>query len=235
MDLAIDDRTWASEQLAGAEFGDVRRRARAELMLRRAVANPCGKLTDVFAVSAELQGAYDFVQGQTPSAAIVDAIASATSAKIAEGGATQIFAVIDGTSLSLTDRTGKKGFGSVGARGIPTRGLKVIDTLALSRDGVPIGLLDLQWWARGKKSNESRFVRRRKKLTETRHWVDAVHAGAKHLRDVGGACRPVVVVDREGDCAEILDAINEEKSAYIVRAAQNRPVVSDLPPFSWTV
>jgi hypothetical protein len=225
MDLSIDDRTWASDQLAAAEFGDVRRHARAELMLRRAVANPCGRLTDVFEVSAELQGAYDFVRGSTPPAAIIGAIASATCTAVANIGANRVFAIIDGTSLSLTDRVGNKRFGSVGARGLPTRGLKVVDTLVVSTDGVPIGLLDLQWWARGKKSTQSRYVRRRNQATEVRHWVDAIRIGAQRLRDGVEACRAVIVIDREGDCAEMLRAIAEEKSSYIVRAAQDRPIV----------
>jgi len=226
MNLATDDRTWASELLSRADFGDVRRCARAKVMLRRAVAKPAGRLTDVFKNKAELQAAYDFVEGTVPPDKIIGAIASATCANLAPESES-FFVIFDGTSLSLTDRTGKKGFGSVGMRGLPTRGLKVIDALAVSSDGVPIGLLDLQWWARGKKSPQSRYVRRRRQLTETRHWIDAIRSSSQRLRSEAPTAKPCLVIDREGDNAEILCAAQEECGRYIVRAAQNRPVVHE--------
>jgi hypothetical protein len=224
MDLNTDDRTWAFEQFAGAEFGDVRRRSRATSMLRRALARPAGKLTEVFEDGAERQGAYDFVQGVVSPDAIVAAIAAAACAEIQDDVG---YTVLDGTSLTLTDRTGTKGFGSIGRRALPTRGLKVISALALSRDGVPIGLLDMQWWAREAKSGESREVRRRGRNTETRHWVAAIHAIAARL-DTHGCARRCVVVDREGDNTEILRALHEVRTRYIVRASVDRPL-ADRP------
>lgn len=226
MDLGTDDRTWASEQVAAANFGDVRRRARAELMLRRAIANPAGRLTQVFRNNAELQGAYGFVQGVVSPAAILGTIASATCVRLSGCVEPQrVFVIVDGTSLSLTDRTGKKGFGSIGKRGLPTRGLKVIDALAVSAKGIPIGLLDLQWWARGRKSTKARHIRRRLQLTETRHWTEAISTSAQRLRDEAPTATGCFVIDREADNSEILRTLQEWGCQYIVRAAQDRPIV----------
>jgi len=217
------DRDWAFEQFAAAEFGDRRRRSRAVLIAQRAVANPAGRLTAVFKDCAELQGAYDFVQGPVSVAAMMDAIASATCTQI--GRETRVYGVVDGSSLSLTDRTGKKGFGAVGMRKLPTRGLKVISMLAVSEAGVSVGLLDQHWWVRGNKSRGSRYVRRKKGLTETHHWVECIATGTDRLATNAPGCSPCLVIDREGDNAEILLAVRAQPhSRSIIRAAQNRPV-----------
>ena len=225
MHPATDHHTWAFEQTAAAKFGDVRRRARMAAILRRALAKPGGKLTEVFDSNAELQGAYDFVQGSVPPVAIVDAIGHAACADLAsdsEGG----FIVLDGTSLSLTDRTGRKGFGAIGKRGLPTRGLKVIDALAVSSAGLPIGLVDLQFWARGKKSKLSRYYRRLYQQTETRHWVDSIVQCAERVRAHVATSSCCIVIDREGDNAEVFRTVRDEGFSYIIRVAQKqRPVV----------
>lgn len=219
MDLTTDDRTWAFEQFASADFGDVRRRARAELMVRRVVASPSGRLSEVFRCNAELQGAYDFVEGVVPPAAIMESIAAATCAQI---GQERVFVLIDGTSLTLTDRNASKGFGAIGARGL-VRGLKVVDALAVSEEGVPIGLVNLHWWARRKAASKSRYWRRREKLTETHDWLAAIETTARHLKSHAPSSSPCFVIDREGDCAAILRAVaREEGFRYIVRAAQDR-------------
>jgi hypothetical protein len=222
---AIDnDQAWAFEQFSAAEFGDRRRRVRAVSMLRRALASPSGRLTEVFKENAELQGAYDFVQGVVSPAALVTSIAAATCSQLDD--AQRTYVVVDGTSLSLTDRAQTKGFGSLGKRKLPTRGLKVIDALAVSEEGVPVGLLDLQWWARGAKSRLSRYDRRQRGLTETHHWVEAIDAAAQRIEIHAPSCSPCFVIDREGDNAEILRAVERHAtSRYIVRAAQNRPIV----------
>ncbi len=224
MKVIASDKEWAFEQFSAAEFGDRRRRLRAVSMLRRALANPAGRLTEVFKENAELQGAYDFVQGVVAPAALVASIAAATCSQLDD--TQRVFVVVDGSSLSLTDRACTKGFGSVGKRKLPTRGLKVIDTLAVSEQGVPVGLLDLQWWARGAKSRLSRYRRRQRGLTETHHWLEAIDAAAQRLETHVPACSPCFLIDREGDNAEILRAVQSKESfRYIVRAAQNRPIV----------
>jgi hypothetical protein len=216
-------REWAVEQLDSADFGDVRRQRRAALMLQRAAERPAGKLTDVFRSGAELQGAYDFIEGDVSAKAITSAFAEASVRAV--GDADWVYAVVDGTSLSLVDRTKTKGFGSIGKQVLPTRGLKVIDVLAVAQDGTPVGLLDLEWWARSPATSRSRHLRRRTGETETTHWVDVVGRTGELLREHAPGCAPWFVIDREGDCADILRAVAQPGQRFTVRATQNRSVV----------
>ncbi|GAC1393339.1 MAG: IS4-like element ISLpn5 family transposase [Polyangiales bacterium] len=223
MELLDDSRDWCQEQFASAEFGNVARARRAALMLRRALERPAGRLTDVFSDAAEQQAAYNFVEGATPPAVLTSAIAEATLRQLADEEF--VFVPVDGTSLSLTDRGQTKGFGSIKVRGLPTRGLKVVDALAVRADGTTLGLLDLEWWARAPRRASSRSRRRRLGETETHHWTNSI---ARVLaRFSGHPCVPWFVIDREGDASAILRALASEPCHFTVRVSQRqRPVVS---------
>jgi hypothetical protein len=215
-DLGVGD--WAREQLASARFGDERRCYRAERMLRRAAARPAGRLTEVFTEPPELQAAYDFVQGRVPPQAIVEAFAEATL-RAAESSEF-VFAVVDGSTLTLTDRVGGKGFGTIGMRSLPAHGLKVIDAIAVDGSGAPMGLLGMEFWSREPEDTRSRFCRRRSGKTETVHWVDSIARVASRFRTA--LVRPWFVIDREGDSAEILRAVTMTEGFFTIRAAQDR-------------
>jgi hypothetical protein len=207
---------WAREQLATADFGDVRREERAAQILRRAAERPSGRISEVFTIAAEQQAAYNFVEGTVAARALIGAFRDATLR--AADSAETIHVVVDGTSLTLTDHAKTKSFGSVGSRRLPTRGLKVVDALGVGRDGVPLGLLDLEFWARGPKPSGSRYVRRRDGDTEVRRWVEVIERTADAVRDAG--LRPWFVIDREGDCAAMLRAVSHPNVDFTIRAAQ---------------
>ena len=191
-------------------------------MLRRAAEAPSGRLSNVFATDAELQGAYDFVEGSVPPDAIVRAFARASLRAVA--GDEFVYVPVDGTSLTLTDRRKTKDFGSIGMRALPTRGLKVIDAIAVDQRGTPVGLLDLVGWARGPKSPLSRFVRRRQKQTETHRWVDTIERITSLAEDASIRTRLWFVLDREGDAGDTLAALQRSGASFTVRANRDRRV-----------
>lgn len=222
MDETWDAHRWAEEQFASAKLGDARRVRRGAAMLERAAEKPAGRLTEVFADQAELQGAYDFIESNIAPRALITAFGEASLRAVGE--ASFVYVPVDGTSLSLTDASKAKDFGAIGKRAFPTRGLKVIDALAVAADGTPIGLLDLEFWARGPRSKKSRFVRRREGETETARWVDVVRRTGELAHEKAPSCVPWFLIDREGDNAEILCAAAEQ-GRFTIRANQDRPVV----------
>src|SRR4029078_5972091 len=60
-----------------------------------------------------------------------------------------VFCAIDGTSLNLTDHAHPKGMGPVGSRAEGGRGLKVLNAMVLSPEGVPIGVSCERYWISG--------------------------------------------------------------------------------------
>ena len=189
---------WAREQLGGAELGDARRTYRAVRMLQRAAEAPSGRISEVFENAAERQAAYDFVRGSAPPAALIAAFRDATLAKAA---ADSVYVVVDGTSLSLADPSATRDFGSIGKRAFPTRGLKCVTSIAVEPSGVPLGLLDLEFWSRPPRDRRSRSVRRASKGTEMTYWQTVIERVTQATTEAG--LRPWLVIDREGDLSLI--------------------------------
>jgi hypothetical protein len=224
--LETDEARWAEEEMQTAELGHVWRQARATRMLARAAERPAGKLTEVIRDKAELQGAYDLLEGGRVSAVtLLSSFVNATLDRATDEP--RIFAVVDGSSIQLTDLTGDKGLGSVGNLQHGARGVKVISALGVDMRGATIGLLGQIMWARTNARADSRDKRKRNKkrpLTdkETRHWIDAVDQATKAAQ-----CRGVRLwfqLDREADNGDLLLALNETGEDFTVRAAWDRVI-----------
>jgi len=107
--------SWSSEQFGGVELGDARRTKRLVAMGAAACAHPSGKVAAVFIRDADREGAYDFVENdEVDPKEIVEGIASVTARHCM--GLPFAFVPVDGTSLTVTDRSGDKEMGSVGTR-----------------------------------------------------------------------------------------------------------------------
>lgn len=216
--LDLDTKNWARDLLQDADFGHRTRSDRCVRMLRRMAERPAGRVTEVFEEPSEREAAYRFVEGAVRPVAMVDAFSAATLRS--ESPREFMYAVVDGTSLSLTDQAKKKGFGSVGKRSLPTRGLKVIDAIGVDADGTPQGLLDLHVWARGAKAAASKWTRRRRGCTETQHWVEVIDRVAQRARSA--RVKPWFVIDREGDASVILRAVARAGGFFTVRVSQRK-------------
>ena len=133
---------------------------------------------------------------------------------------------VDGSSLSLVDRTGERGLGAVGTYEAGAVGLKVISALALTTDGVPIGLLRQVFWRRPVQRPTNRRPAKKRPIDkkETRHWLDAVNTSAERIGAVPGAPRITFLVDREGDSAAMLCTLVATKHDFIVRGNWDRTV-----------
>src|SRR5439155_4442190 len=87
------------------------------------------------------------------------------------GGEEFIYCPVDGTSLTVVDREGSKDFGPIGSRAAGKRGLKVMNAMVLSKDGVALGVSSQRWWTRP----EQRRGQHRGKLgpsqKEKEHWL----------------------------------------------------------------
>jgi hypothetical protein len=177
----------------------------------------------VFELEEERQAAYDFLESRkVPERAVVDALRVSTARSSASEA--QVYIPVDGSSLTLVDRVGDKGFGSIGQRRLPTRGLKVVTALAVATSGVPIGVAGLQWWARGVREKRRRRLDRHDR-TETAQWLENIeHIEAAYRRHAPETAR-WYVLDREGDNAEVLQRLRQMQAHFTVRSKHDRPVL----------
>jgi hypothetical protein len=183
----------------------------------------------VFASEAERQAAYDFLESRKCAVEAIQRAAQQACSRDAAGRAFA-FVAVDGTTLSLTDRRGSKGWGPVGGRRGKARGLKVINAVALDPSGVPLGVAGQRYWARPKRSPRSRIEQKRESSRrhpdqkETRQWAEVIEAVAMDF-DAAHATA-WFVLDREADAAPMLEPLVRSRHRFTVRAKSDRVVVT---------
>src|SRR5215471_3428262 len=103
---------WAQEEFGEVAVGDVRRSHRLIRVAAGMASRPAGRICQVFSGSAERQGAYDLVANEAfIPGAMLDSVARAACRRAEQ---TEVIVAVDGTSLTLTDRTKEKGLGPIG-------------------------------------------------------------------------------------------------------------------------
>jgi hypothetical protein len=216
---------WAEEQFGSTQLGDVRRTRRLVEMAARAAMRPSGKVSVVFDRSREREGAYDFLESRlADSAAIAASMFDATVARAS--GAKSAYVVLDISTVTLTDEADTKGFGHIGSPNRPTRGLMVMNALAVGRDGVPLGLVEQHYWARAAPSlgtvaqRTERNLQRPFEEKQGAHFVEAAEKTIERLR--AEHVVPWFVVDREGDSRDILLALDAMACVFTIRGTKNR-------------
>ena len=216
---------WAAEEFGHAKLGDKRRTKRLMMMAAQAVVFPSGKVSEVFQVDAERQGAYDFLESShVDDQAIIEAMGRASARRCAKQ--LYVFVAIDGSSLTLTDHNRNKDFGAVGTHGRGTRGLKVVCGLAINAQGVPCGLTSMQWWAREPKKNTD-SAKRKLHEKELGYWANVVTETSERLASEAPGCCAWYQLDREADAWQLLLRLETSGQWFTVRGKANRRIMSE--------
>jgi hypothetical protein len=136
-----------------------------------------------------------------------------------------VLAVQDTTCLNYTTHPATQNLGPIGYRPDGGIGLFVHDTMAFNGDGTPLGLLDVQCWARdvedfGKKKRRHKLPIEQK---ESYKWLKSYHKVAKAQKRCPDTTF-VSVGDREADIYELFELALKEPSGpkLLVRANHDR-------------
>lgn len=192
-------------------------------MAERAARRPAGRVTETFTRSDERQGAYGLLE----SAAVGgDEIGAAMFAACARRSASEsfVFCAIDGTSLNLTDYEHSKGFGPVGSRAEGGRGLKVMNAMVLSPEGVPLGVSSQRYWIRPDLRRHMHRDKLRPEEKETQHWLGAMKQTREVMRTHAPSTRCWFQLDREGDAWPMLKEAGVGEHWFTIRAFRKRRV-----------
>jgi len=219
---------WSEGVFGDAELGDVRRTSRLVLMAQRAARRPSGKISEVYDSAAERQGAYDFLESQdSGSRAIGDAMARSTARRCAEHD--WVYVPLDGTSVKVWDGTsGRKNFGAIGTYTNGATGLKVNNALALSPDGVPIGMAGQVWWSRPRKRVKKQTHRNRQPIgsKETQHLLTCVDQVVKTFAEHAPKTKCWFQMDRGCDAHYVLAHLADSGHFFTVRSQSLRRMIS---------
>jgi hypothetical protein len=215
---------WAAQELGHAALGDDRLRARLLVLARDFYAKPQAQIPQACASRAKTKAAYRFFDHEaTTMQAILAPHIDATTARARTEPV--VLAVQDTTSLNYSTQPAIERLGPIGTRADTWRGLMVHDTLALNPAGTPLGLIDVQCWARdaqdfGKKHRRKAVAFEHK---ESYKWAKSVQAAATMQARLPQSV-VVSVGDREADIFELFDDARTLAHApkLLIRAAQER-------------
>jgi len=211
-------------ELDGVAFGDARRSRRAVTIAERLASNPSSSLPDAMGTRADAEALYRHLSSsQVTSEAILQPHMARTVERV-EAEST-VFAVSDTTEFQFGGETLRNGLGPINTK---AQGFLAHVVLAVSSDGSrrPLGLLDVNVWAR----RELKNIRRRKQNTQSRN--DPGRESLKWERGMWTARNKtfrtslIHVADRDGDMYDLLVHLTEQRERFIIRAAQNRALVS---------
>jgi hypothetical protein len=213
-------RGWAATELQFAELGDKRRNKRLMRLVEDLAAQPNASVPQASGDWAATQAAYEFWSSPHIKAqAIGEAHQKSTLERVKQHSI--VIAIQDTTEFNFTHHPSKQGMGYLDNAN--SRGLKVHSVLCSSANGVPLGVLHQQVWARdlaelGKKHQ------RHKKLTqdkESQRWLSALDATG-HL--ISEETVVVTVADREADIYDLLVLPRRPNCELLIRATHNRRV-----------
>jgi hypothetical protein len=197
-------------------------------MAAEAVRHPSGKLSEVYDAPADRQGAYDFVESPHITAkAIGRAMAESTASACAE--LDWVYVPVDGTSIKLWDGTdGRKDFGAIGTYANGAQGLKVNNALAVTPDGVPIGIAAQVWWSRPRERVKPRRPSFKEPLAakETRHLLACIDQVVQTFAENAPKTKVWFQMDRGCDAQYVLLHLASSGHFFTVRSQSNRRMIT---------
>jgi hypothetical protein len=210
--------SWAIEEVGAEAFGDSRLNLRLVRLLEGLSYMPNSPPTEALEKRADLVGAYRFWNNPRVSPRAILASHAAQTAKRAEQYPV-VLAVQDTTEIDETAHAATRGLGYLASpRG---RGLLLHSLLAVSPQGVPLGLLRQIVWTRPLKDLGKRHQRRQRPLEEkeSRRWLHGLAAAEAKLKT-----HPQVVVigDRESDFFPLFAAPRAANVDLLIRVSREK-------------
>ncbi|MCK5796512.1 MAG: IS4 family transposase [Deltaproteobacteria bacterium] len=224
---------WAAEEFEGVNLGDKRLEARLARLCDRFSDSPESPINQACADWAETKAAYRFFQNENVG---VEGIMAAHRRKTAAraAGYDTVLAIQDTSFFVYTSHAKTAGLGKMSLKKgahvseIFSVGLVMHACLAVTLDGVPLGLLDQKIFARKLRPESERRRTGGKRLQdmlpveekESYRWLEALTA----THTSAGGVRVVTVCDREADFYDFFKHADGLEAPLLVRASQNRTV-----------
>lgn len=219
-----EPRDWAEEEFAGSRLPDRRLNKRLLTIARDFYARPQAQVPQACQSRAKTKAAYRFFQHpETKMDVLLEPHRQSTYRRMAEQRV--VLCPQDTTSLNYSTHPATADLGPIGSVPDGIIGLMVHDTMAFSVEGTPLGLIDVQWWARDAQEFGQKHERKQRPIEEKESykWLKSFERVAEAQR----RCPETMLVsigDREADVYELFhQALSEPNGPkLLVRAEQDR-------------
>ncbi len=217
---------WASYELGRVDWVDGRLRERALSLARDFYAQPLAPIPQACGGSAaKTKAAYRFLSN--PNVDLDTLLASHIEATAKRMQAHPVvLAVQDTTSLNYQTHLATAGLGPINTHADGAQGLKLHDTVAFTPEGVALGVLDAECWARDAIPDEPEqgmTSRCGVEETEALRWLSSYLQSAR-LQALLPETRVVSVADREADIYERFEQAQQTPKGpdLLIRANRSR-------------
>lgn len=225
--------SWAGEEFAGVNLGDKRLNARLVTLCERFSESPESPINQACTDWAEAKAAYRFFRNESVKADDILAAHCHKTSQRAKAHNT-VLAIQDTSYFVYTSHLTTQGLGKMSMKKgshvakIYSKGLVMHACLAITTQGLPLGLLDQNIFARKlrplhqRRSHGGRYIQDflPVEAKETYRWLQALKATKAALPDT----RVVTVCDREADLYDFFKLAQQLDAAVLVRASANRTV-----------
>jgi hypothetical protein len=219
MNQSSEVMSWAEGEFGGAQLCDSRRTLRLVQLAAGAASEIGAALSSVCGGSGAQAVSRLMNRKETTVDSVLEWHTKQTDLRCANVEC--VLAVQDTTVLDFSSHKSASGLGSTGSSG--GRGLLMHSVLAVSDDGVPLGILGEQIWARSESEQGIRHTRRKRATCEKESikWL----RGLEQAQSATSASVPVIVIgDRESDVYALFTVPRRENVDLLVRLAHNRAV-----------
>jgi hypothetical protein len=227
--LPLPEPEWAQEEFATANIGDKRLNKRLGMIVEAFAQNPNAQIPQATGRWPKAKAAYRFFDNKKVSVDnILEPHRNATKERAQ--GRRLVLAVQDTSDLNYSHHPCTEGLGLAGNEF--TRGMIIHPTLAVSTEGIPLGLIDLQQWTRDPEEPEGKDDHHMLPIEEKESfkWLTGYRSTAALQQELEDT-HFVVVCDREGDIFELLGEAERaredgktDKPDVLVRASWDRNV-----------
>jgi len=214
------EESWARTEMAGVEVWDQRCRGSLERICEQVLARPEESFSAACGPGLRQAGSRIFGAEQMSGEKILAGHVAQTVRRCGEQA--EVVVAQDTTDVNYTTHRGTRGLGPI--NGNPhSRGLLLHTALALTTEGVPVGLLSQESWARDPATFGTAAQRRTRPVAEkeSQKWLTGLQRVAEALP---AGPRVVLVQDREADVFAFLAAPRPAHLELIVRVCQPRRV-----------
>lgn len=216
---------WTEEEFGCVDLDDTRLKTRLYKIAEDFASNPGALVPQACEGSAaRTKATYRFFENKQVSMdKLIDGHRESTIGRINSHGV--VLAVQDTTTLNYTSHRSTRGLGPISTKKHKATGMFVHDTMAFTPKGTPLGLLDVQCWARDPKQAGKKYLRKKLPIEEkeSMRWLTSYRRVAQAQKRCP-TTRLVSVGDRESD---IFELFNEARTTpdgpdLLIRAERSR-------------
>ena len=223
---SLETADWCAHELETLDLGDARCNRRAQKILARRWNDPGASFAASFPRWADAKGAYALIENKHSRFNLPTLLAPHAEATLARMATEPVVLLPqDTTTLNYHTLRQTAGLGTINQQG--TRGLHLHSLQAWRPDGVPLGILAAQTWARPPQAEARARNAQSLDEKESARWREALGVGATAARRLPHT-QIVVLADREGDIYEMYDGVKTgpPNLHVLIRAQHDRQLES---------